>query len=115
MSFRAKRGISLQLPCWRLVPQGESAMKILLITEQRDAKWNKVSFETLAAAQQIAGQAKATLSGVVIGKGIAALCDELAGYQLDEVLLVEHDLLAQYTPDAYSLALRQVIESAKPP
>jgi electron transfer flavoprotein alpha subunit len=89
-------------------------MKILLITEQRDAKWNKVSFETLAAAQQIAGQAKATLSGVVIGKGIAALCDELAGYQLDEVLLVEHDLLAQYTPDAYSLALRQVIEGAKP-
>ncbi len=89
-------------------------MKILLIAEQRDAKWNKVSFETLAAAQQIAGQAKATLSGVVIGKGVAALADELAGYQLGEVLLVENDLLAQYTPDAYSIALRQVIESAKP-
>ena len=29
-------------------------MKILLITEQREAKWNKTSFETLAAAQQIA-------------------------------------------------------------
>jgi electron transfer flavoprotein alpha subunit len=89
-------------------------MKILLITEQRDANWNKVSFETLAAAQQIAGQAKATLSGAVVGKGVAALADELAGYQLDDVLLVEHDLLAQYTPDGYSIALRQVIESAKP-
>src|ERR1700675_697246 len=89
-------------------------MKILLITEQRDAKWNKVSFETLAAAQQIAGQAKATLSGVVVGKGVAALADEFAGYQQDEVLLVEHDLLEQYTPDGYSIALRQVIESAKP-
>ena len=89
-------------------------MKILLITEQRDAKWNKVSFETLAAAQQIAGQAKATVSAVVIGKGVAALAGELAGYQLDEVLLIEHDLLEQYTPDAFSLALHQVIESAKP-
>jgi electron transfer flavoprotein alpha subunit len=89
-------------------------MKILLITEQREGKWNKISLETLAAAQQIAGQAKATLSGAVVGKGIATLADELAGYQLDEVLRVEHDLLAQYTPDAYSLALRQVIESAKP-
>jgi electron transfer flavoprotein alpha subunit len=89
-------------------------MKILLITEQRDAKWNKVSFETLAAAQQIAQQTKGSLSGVVIGKGVAALADELAGYQLDEVLLIEHDLLAQYTPDGFSLALRQVIESAKP-
>src|SRR5271154_7042829 len=89
-------------------------MKILLITEQRDAKWNKVSFETLAAAQQIAGLTKATLSGVVIGKGVAALADELAGYQLDEVLLVEHNLLEQYTPDGYTLALRQVMEAAKP-
>ncbi|HTA51850.1 MAG TPA: hypothetical protein VK757_03625, partial [Candidatus Acidoferrum sp.] len=89
-------------------------MKILLITEQRDAKWNKVSFETLAAAQQMAGVEKATLSCVVVGKGLAGLADELAGYQLDEVLRVEHDLLEQYTPDAYSIALRQVIESAKP-
>jgi electron transfer flavoprotein alpha subunit len=89
-------------------------MKILLITEQRDANWNKVSFETLAAAQQIAKQAKGSLSGAVIGKGVAALADDLAGYQLDEVLLIEHDLLAAYTPDGFSLALRQVIEAAKP-
>ncbi len=53
-------------------------MKILLITEQREAKWNKVSFETLAAAQQIAQQTKGTISAVVIGKGVAALADELA-------------------------------------
>jgi len=89
-------------------------MKILLITEQREAKWNKVSFETLAAAQQIAQQAKGTLSGAVVGKGVAALADELASYQLDEVLFVEHDLLEHYTPDGFSLALRQVIEGAKP-
>jgi electron transfer flavoprotein alpha subunit len=89
-------------------------MKILVITEQREGKWNKVSFETLAAAQQIAAQAKASVSGVVIGKGVAALADELAGSQLDEVLLVEHDLLEQYTPDGFSLALRQVLESTKP-
>jgi electron transfer flavoprotein alpha subunit len=30
------------------------------------------------------------------------------------VLRIEHDLLAQYTPDGFSLALRQVIEAAKP-
>jgi electron transfer flavoprotein alpha subunit len=89
-------------------------MKILLIAEQRDAKWNRVSFETLAAAQQIAGVEKATLSGAVMGKGVAGLADELAGYRLDEVLLVEHALLEPYTPDAYSIALRQVIESEKP-
>jgi electron transfer flavoprotein alpha subunit len=89
-------------------------MKILLISEQREGKWNGTSFETLAAAQQIAQQTKATLAGLVIGKGVASLAEDLANYQLDEVLLVEHDLLEKYTPDGFSLALRQVIESAKP-
>lgn len=89
-------------------------MKILLITEQRERKWNKVSFETLAAAQQIAGETKGSLSGVVVGKGVAPLAEELSGFQLDEVLLAEHDLLENYTPDGYTIALRQIIEAAKP-
>src|ERR1700733_1165568 len=89
-------------------------MKILLITEQREGKFNRVSFETLAAAQQIVQQTKGSLTGVVIGKNVSALADELAASQLDEVLLVEHDLLEKYTPDGFSLALKQVIETAKP-
>jgi electron transfer flavoprotein alpha subunit len=89
-------------------------MKILLITEQREGKWSNVSFETLTAAQQIVQQTKGTLSGVVIGKGVAALADDLATRQLDEVILVEHDLLDKYTPDGFSVALRQVIECVKP-
>jgi electron transfer flavoprotein alpha subunit len=89
-------------------------MKILFISEQREGKWNKVSFEALAAAQQIAGQAKASVSGLVIGQGVAGLADELAGYQLEEVLLVENALLEKYTPDGYSIALKQAIEQSKP-
>jgi electron transfer flavoprotein alpha subunit len=89
-------------------------MKILLIMEQHDAQWNRVSFETLVAAQEIAKQTNGTVSGVAIGKGVATLADELAGYDLAEVLLVDHELLEKYTPDGFSIALRQVIESAKP-
>jgi len=87
-------------------------MKILAITEQRDAKWNKSSFETLAAAQQIAHDTGSTLATAVIGNGIAALADELAGKNVAEVLLIEHELLAAYTPDGFSLALAQVISGA---
>lgn len=89
-------------------------MKILLITEQRDAKWNKVSFETLTAAQQIAQQTGGSISAVVIGKNIAALAQELAASQLDEVLAIDHPLLENYTPDGFAIALRQAIEGAKP-
>jgi len=67
-------------------------MNILLITEQRDAQWNKTSFETLAAAQQIAAETNSRLTAVVMGKGVAGLADELAVNKLDEVLLVEHDM-----------------------
>src|SRR6201981_3195951 len=88
-------------------------MKILLITEQREGKFNRVSFETLAAAHQIVQHTKGSLTGLVIGKGVAPLADELAASQLDEVLLVEHDLLEKYTPDGFSLALRQVIDGTK--
>ncbi len=89
-------------------------MKILVIAEQRQGKWNNASFETLAAAQQIAAALSATVSAVVIGKGVDSLGAELAGKNFAEVLQVEHDLLESYTPDGYCVALKQAIESAKP-
>jgi electron transfer flavoprotein alpha subunit len=90
-------------------------MKILVITEQREGKTNPVSAETLVAAQQIAAaQPGSRVAAAVIGKGVRALAEELAANQLSEVLLVEHDLLERYTPDAYAIALRQAITQSQP-
>jgi electron transfer flavoprotein alpha subunit len=89
-------------------------MKILVITEQRQGKWNNTSFETLVAAQQIAADSSSTISAVVLGKGAANFAEDLAAKNIAEVLLVEHDLLEAYTPDGYCLALSQLIQSAKP-
>jgi len=89
-------------------------MKILFIAEQRQGKWSNSSFETLAAAQQIAAALSGTVSALVIGKGVDSLATELAGKNVAEVLQVEHDLLESYTPDGYCIALKQAIESAKP-
>ncbi len=89
-------------------------MKTLVIAEQRQGKWNNASFETLAAAQQIAKDTSNTVSALVIGKGVAGLADELAAKNVADVLLVQHDLLEAYTPDGYCVALSQIIKSAKP-
>lgn len=89
-------------------------MKILVIAEQRQGKWNNASFETLAAAQQIASALSGSVAALVIGRGVDALAAELAGKNVAEVLQVEHDLLESYTPDGYCIALKQAIESAKP-
>jgi electron transfer flavoprotein alpha subunit len=89
-------------------------MKVLVIAEHRQGKWNNTSFETLAAAQQIAKDTSSSVSGLVIGKGVAGLADEFAAKNVAEVLLVQHDLLEAYTPDGYCGALSQVINSTKP-
>jgi electron transfer flavoprotein alpha subunit len=89
-------------------------MKILVITELRQGKWNNTSFETLAAAQQIAVETSSTVSALVVGKGIGPFAEELATKDVAEVLQVEHDLLESYTPDGYCVALQQIIQQAKP-
>src|SRR6266404_4147425 len=63
---------------------------------------------------QIGNETKSRLAAAVIGKGVADLAGELAASKLDEVLLIEHDLLAAYTPDGFMIALTQAIAQAKP-
>jgi len=84
-------------------------MSILAVLEQREGEWHKMSFETLAAAQQFAKELNTTASAAVVGTA-----GELASKQLDKVYVLEHDLLKDYTPDGYAKALRQLIEKLKP-
>jgi electron transfer flavoprotein alpha subunit len=81
-------------------------MSVLAVLEQKDGIWNRMSFETLAAAQQIGAEMGQPVTAVTIGGN----AEELAGKKLDAVYSVEHELLRHYTPDGYSLALKQLIE-----
>jgi electron transfer flavoprotein alpha subunit len=89
-------------------------MSILAVMEQRGGAWNRMSFETLAAAQQFARELNTTVSAAVLGDAVDPLAAELASKHLEKVHAVEHPLLKDYTPEGYSLALRQLIEQAKP-
>jgi electron transfer flavoprotein alpha subunit len=89
-------------------------MSVLAILEQRSGQWNRMSFETLAAAQQLAKELGVTASAAVLGHGVETLAHELATKQLEKVYAVEHDLLKDYTPDAWCAALRQVIDQFHP-
>jgi electron transfer flavoprotein alpha subunit len=88
-------------------------MSILAILQSSGQAWHRMSWETLAAAQQIAAESNSTVAAAVLaaGEGLAA---ELAQKRVERVYSVEHDLLAQYTPDGYTIALRQLIERLKP-
>ena len=89
-------------------------MSVLLITEQQHGKWHKMSWEALAAAQQLAAGLGVPLKAAVVGVGVAALAEELAGAKIAEALTVEHDLLADYTADGFAVALKQLVEQEAP-
>ena len=89
-------------------------MNVLAVLEHNGRAWHRMSWETLAAAQQIAGELGATASAAVVRTGGQAFAAELARHRLERTFLVDHELLAEYTADGYSLALRQLIERVKP-
>ncbi|MEX2303473.1 MAG: electron transfer flavoprotein subunit alpha/FixB family protein [Bryobacterales bacterium] len=89
-------------------------MSVLIVTEQRGGQWHKMSWEAVAAGQQIAKLLEIEAFAAVVGSGVESLGGEVAKYKLTEVILCNHELLADYTPDGFSLALRQAIEHLKP-
>ena len=85
---------------------------VLVVMEQAGA-WHKMSFEALAAGQQLAVRLGLECSAAVLGDA-RGLSQELAATKLAKVFHVEHPLLKDYTADGYVIALEQVIRKASP-
>lgn len=87
---------------------------VLAFAEHQSGRIVRGTWEAIAAGQRLAEDLGATLSVAILGDGVASLASELASTELTEVLAVQSPQLAAYTPDGYSLALRQVIRESKP-
>ena len=87
---------------------------VLVVMEQRGGAWNRMSWETLAAGQQIARSLGASVIAAVPGKDVEGLAGELAGKKLDRAYAITHDLLENYSADAYAAAFEQFIREVKP-
>jgi electron transfer flavoprotein alpha subunit len=89
-------------------------MSILAILEQRAGAWHRMSWEALAAAQQLGKDLQQPVSAAIVGGDVGALAAELGGKQLERVYAIEHELLKDYTPDGYAAALGQLLAATKP-
>jgi electron transfer flavoprotein alpha subunit len=87
---------------------------VLVVMEQRAGSWNKMSFEALAAGQQLAAKMGVDCSAAVIGSGVDALAAEVGATKLTKVFAVEHALLKDYAADGYVAALEQLVKQAAP-
>ena len=87
---------------------------ILVVAEQREGKLNRVSLETLAAAQAIAAETGWAVEAAVFGSGVAGIAGELAGKKLAKVYAMESPKLAKYEPDGTVAALKGFIQQKQP-
>ena len=87
---------------------------ILVFAEHQDGKLTRPTWEALAAGQHLAQGLETTVTAVLLGSHLASLAADLAVAALQEVLTVDSPLLAEYTADGYTLALRAVIEQQQP-
>jgi electron transfer flavoprotein alpha subunit len=90
------------------------ADSILVVAEQREGKLNRVSFETIAAAQAISKDTGWPAEIVLAGNGVGALAQELARKAVAKVYALESPALEAYTSDAYVYALKSFIGEKQP-
>lgn len=87
---------------------------ILVFIEHRDCVLNKTSLEAITAAQTIGKDLGLGVAAVVPCDKECPLAQEIAGYNIEKVIVARNEKLATYTPDAYADAWEQVIRSVNP-
>jgi electron transfer flavoprotein alpha subunit len=87
---------------------------IFVVMEQQKGCISSISWEALAAGQQLGTQLGQSVCTVLVGAQTGELANEFTGKPLGRVVCVEHPLLGQYTADGFTLALHQLVQSEAP-
>jgi electron transfer flavoprotein alpha subunit len=90
------------------------AKGVFIFAEVKDGALKKVTFEILSAGRGLADKLGEELSAVLMGSNVGGLVEELAWHGAKKVYLVDHELLAQYSTDAYTKALVDLVKQYQP-
>ena len=87
---------------------------VWVFCEQREGKLMPTDFELISEARKLADELGCELSGLLLGENVEGIAKELGGYGADKVLVCESPLLKDYTTDAYTKVICDVIHEYKP-
>jgi len=90
------------------------AQGIFVITEQHDGAFRKVTFEAVSEGRRLADGLNTDLTAVVMGSGVENITSELEKYGADKILVADDPVLAEYTTDAYTNILANIIKPLDP-
>ena len=86
--------------------------KVLVIGEGRDRSLRAVTYEAIAAANEIAPSGE--VIACLLGEDVNDYAETLIHYGADRAIVVAHPALKSYTTDGYYQAITQLIDREKP-
>ena len=87
---------------------------VYIYAQQVDNVLTGISFELLGKAKDLAAVLNTEVTAVLIGSDVKGLCDQLAEYGADKVIVVDDPELKEYRTEPYTHALASVINEFKP-
>ncbi len=83
---------------------------VLVITEQRNNTFRKVSFEVVSEGRRLADELGSSLVAIVLGAGINGIGETLGHYGADKVLVADDAIFQNYSAEGYT---RTILDAAK--
>lgn len=87
---------------------------VFVFAQQVDGIVAGVAFELLGKAHELAQTRGTQVTAVLLGSGVAGLCDELIAAGADRVLVLDKPELGTYMTEPYAWAMAKVIHEFKP-
>lgn len=87
---------------------------ICIIAEHRNGTLSPITLELLGQGKTLALAKPQEVSVVILGHEITPLVEELAHYEVDKVVYLNHPLLQEYTTEGYTRVLGDYLQEAKP-
>lgn len=87
---------------------------IWVVLEERDGRTSRISWEALAAGQQLGKQTGLAVNAIVLGAQTEPLAAEASAKAVTRIVRLEHALLSPYTPDGFTVALEQFFRKEQP-
>lgn len=86
--------------------------KIIVLGEHQEGKLASITFECISAAKELNTEAEMIL--LLLGEDIKKDASEWSEMDVDQIIIVEHPLLARFSNEAYTKALLSVWEQLEP-
>ncbi|MGN8646648.1 electron transfer flavoprotein subunit alpha/FixB family protein [Gracilibacillus sp. HCP3S3_G5_1] len=86
---------------------------ILVVAEHRNGALRQVTYEAMQAAA-LSSAENDQLHVAVIGHQVEGLTESLSNIDAEKIYLIDHPDLAQYNPEAFAAALKQIMDASNP-